>query len=73
MEKKLLKIYLTYYNLLIAQDLWQDHYQILSVIFLKEFVKLNVNMDTMIKNMKIVELHTKYVTAFLNTKALKMI
>ena len=73
MEKKLLKIYLTYYNLLIAQDLWQDHYQILSVIFLKEFVKLNVNIDTMIKNMKIVELHTKYVTAFLNTKALKMI
>ena len=73
MEKKLLKIYLTYYNLLIAQDLWQDHYQILSIIFLKEFVKLNVNLDTMIKNMKIVELHTKYVTAFLNTKALKMI
>ena len=73
MEKKLLKIYLTYYSLLIAQDLWQDHYQILSIIFLKEFVKLNVNLDTMIKNMKIVELHTKYVTAFLNTKALKMI
>ena len=26
MEKKLQKIYLTYYNLLIAQDLWQVHY-----------------------------------------------
>ena len=25
MEKKLQRIYLTYYNLLIAQDLWQSH------------------------------------------------
>ena len=29
-EKKLQKIYLTFYNLLIAQGLWQTHYQILS-------------------------------------------
>ena len=28
MEKKLQKIYLTFYNLLIAQDLWQAHYQV---------------------------------------------
>ena len=27
MEKKLQKISLTYYNLLIAQDLWQARYQ----------------------------------------------
>ena len=32
------KIYLTYYNLLIAHDLWQAHYQILSIIFLNEFI-----------------------------------
>ena len=37
-EKKLQKIYLTYYDLLIVQDLWQGHYQILSIIFLKEFI-----------------------------------
>ena len=48
MEKKLQKIYLTSYNLIIVQELWQAHYQILSIAFLKEFVKLNVNMDTMI-------------------------
>ena len=42
-------------QLLIAQDLWQDHYQILSLIFLKEIMKLNVNVDTMIKKMKFVE------------------
>ena len=51
MEKKLQKIHLTYYNLLIVQGLWQPHYQILSIIFLKEFIKLNVNTDTMIKKM----------------------
>ena len=45
MEKKLQKIYLTYYNLLTVQDLWQAHYQILSVNFLKEFIELNVNTD----------------------------
>ena len=49
-EKKLQKIYLTYYNLLIAQDLWQAHYQILSIIFLKVFIELNVNTDMMIEN-----------------------
>ena len=35
-EKKLQKICVTYCNLLIAQDLCQVHYQILSIIFLKE-------------------------------------
>ena len=56
MEKKLQKTYCTYYNLLIAQGLWQAHYQILSIIFLKEFIELNVNTD-MIKNVKLVELN----------------
>ena len=52
MEKKLQNIYLTDYNLLIAQDLLQAHYQILSIIFLKKFIRLNVYMDTVIKNVK---------------------
>ena len=30
MERKLQKIYLTYYNLLVVQTLWQALYQILS-------------------------------------------
>ena len=41
-----------YYNFLIAQDLWQAHYHIFSIIFLKEFIELNVNTDSMIKNVK---------------------
>ena len=44
MEKKLQKIYLKYYNLFIAQDIWQVHYQILPIIFMKEFIELNVNI-----------------------------
>ena len=43
------------YNFLIVQGLWQDYYQISSIIFLKEFIKLNVNMDTMIKSVKLAE------------------
>ena len=62
MEKNIQKIYLTYYNLLIAQDLWQAHYQILSIIFLKKFIELNVNTDMMIKNVKLVELTTSIAT-----------
>ena len=60
MEKKLQKIYPKYYNLLIAQDLWHAHYQILPIIFRKEFIELNVNLDTMIKNMKQVALPKYY-------------
>ena len=49
MEKKLQKPYLTSYFLLIAQDLWLAHYQILLMILLKVFIKLNANIDTIIK------------------------
>ena len=73
MEKKLQKIYLTYYNLLVVQDLWQAHYQILSIIFLQEFIKLNVYMDTIIKNSKLSELKINIATVFLITQTLKMI
>ena len=51
--KKLQKIYPTYYNLSIVQDLLPAHYQISSIIFLKELIKLNVNVDMMIKNVKL--------------------
>ena len=72
-EMKLQKIYLTYYDLLIVRDLWQAHYQILSIIFLKVFIKLNVNTDTMIKNLKIAELYINIATVLLNAQTLKMI
>ena len=39
----------------------------------EEIHKLNVNTDTMTKNMNLAELHTNYVTVFLNTQILKMI
>ena len=68
MERKLQKIYPTYYNLLIAQDLWQAHYQTLSIIFLKEFIKLNVNTDTMIKNVKLAELNINIASVSLNVQ-----
>ena len=45
MEKKLQKLHLTHCNPLIAQDLWQAYYQNLSIIFLKEFIELNANLD----------------------------
>ena len=73
MEKHLQNIYPTYYNLLIAEDLWQVFYQILLIIFLKEFVKLNVNTDMMIRNVKPVELNVSIATVFLNVQILKMI
>ena len=73
MEKKLQKIYLAYQNLLISQALWQAHYQIFSKTFLKGLINLNVNTDTMIKNVKIVELNINIATIFLNTQTLKMI
>ena len=72
MERKLQKVYLTCYNLLITQDLWQAHYQILSIIFLKEFMKLNKNTGAMVKNVKLTELHMKCATVFLNAQILKM-
>ena len=42
MEMKLKKTYLTDYNLLKEQDLWQAHYQLLVVILQKEFINVNL-------------------------------
>ena len=61
MEKKLKKVYLTYYNLLIAHDLWQRHYQILSIIL------SIINTVMKMKNVKLVELNISTGTVFLNT------
>ena len=49
------KLNLTVYNLLIVQDLWPAHFQIMLIISIKEFKKLNLNTDTMIENVKRVE------------------
>ena len=73
MEIKSQEPYPTDYNLLKAKDLCQDHYQIPLIIFLKEFIKLNVNTDTMRENIKLVKLYTKVATAFLNRQALNII
>ena len=62
MEKKLQKAYLIDYNLLIAQDLWQGHYQIISII-----------MGTMVKNAKLVEWNINIVLVSLNIQTWKMI
>ena len=68
MEKKLRKIYFISYNLFISQDLLQAHCQGLSIIFLMEFIKLNVNTDTMIKNVRI---KYKYCDRFLKYTSFK--
>ena len=65
-ETELQKIYLAYCNLLIVQDLWQLLYQILSIIFLKEFIEFNENLDMIIKNVKHVELNIGIAAVFLN-------
>ena len=72
MEKELQKIDLISYNLFIAQDLWQAHYQILSIIFLKECTELNVSLNMMIKNVKYVVLNKGIATVFSNKHILKM-
>ena len=58
--------YLINYNLLMAQDLRQFYYQFLLIILQKKFVKLNANMDMVIKSMKRVELNTNVLNAALN-------
>ena len=59
MNKKSQKLNPTKYDLLIAQDVWYVHYQILMTILLKELIKLNANMDMIIKYTKRVKLNTQ--------------
>ena len=53
------------------QDLWQPHYQVLSIIFLKEFIELNVNADMIIKNAGLAELNISIASVFLNTQIIR--
>ena len=71
MGKKFKEIYLTYYSLLIAQDLWQAHYQILSIISPRKFTELYVNSDMTIKNVKHMELQHDYCNCFLEYTSFK--
>ena len=71
MEKKLQNKYYTFYNLLMAQDLWQAHYQNLSIILQMELINLNVNMNE--KNVKPGNKYIKISSVFLNTQTLKLI
>ena len=59
MQKKFQKSYPEDYNLLIAQDFWPVHCQILLITLLKRFIKLNANTNSMIKNVQLVELNIK--------------
>ena len=63
--EEITKIYLPYYSLLTAQDLWQAHYQILSIIFLKKFIALNVNLDKMKKKCETCGIKYKHCDCFL--------
>ena len=65
MERKLQKVYPIYYNILTEQDLWHAHYQILPIIFQKEFVELNINPDMMIKKCGTCRNKYKYFHCFL--------
>ena len=69
--EKLQKTYPRNYNLLMVQDLWQVHYQILSIIFLKELIDINSN--TLMKNVKHVKFNISIVAAFWNSQIAKFI
>ena len=72
MERKLQRIY-DILQFIEVQDLSQVHYQMLPINFPKKFIELNVNLDTMIKNVKHVELNISIAIVFLNTQILKII
>ena len=56
---------------MIAQNLWDAHYQNLSIIFLKVFIKLNINTDTM-RKCKACENKYKYFSCFLECTNVKV-
>ena len=71
-ERKSQKLYSRDCKLLVPQDSWQTH-QILLIILVKQFINLNVDMDTMIKMLDLTESNAKIASAFLITETLKMI
>ena len=54
------------YILQFIDTFWQRHYQMLLIIFLNEFIKLNLNIDMMIKNAKFAKISISIVSVFLN-------
>ena len=54
------------------RDLWQAHNQVLSIIFLNEFIKLNAKMFMLLKKMKHVELNTKIASVVLNKQIVEV-
>ena len=69
MEKKLQNKYYTFNDLLMAQDLWQAHYQNLSIILQTELINLNVNMDKK-KSETCENKYIKIASVFLNTETM---
>ena len=66
-EKKLgQSSYPTNYNLLIVWNLLQVYYQILLIILVKKFIKLNVNMNMIMKNVQNRETKTTITSTILN-------
>ena len=63
--EKITKIDITDYNLLLMKDIWQVHYQVFSITYLKKLIKLNVNTDTIIKIIKLAGLSKNIATAVL--------
>ena len=62
---------LTDHNLLIAQHFREAHHQTFLIILLKEFIKLNVNMDIAIKECEACGIEYKYCECFLEYTNLK--
>ena len=69
MEKKLQKMNPTDDNLVIVQRLWQAYY--MTIVFLKACIKIDINRDTVIINVKLAELKMNIATDFLNIRILK--
>ena len=65
---KVLSLYLTKQNLLIAQDLWQVHHQILLIISQNKFIKLSVKTVIVFLNMKVSRTICKNLNALLQIK-----
>ena len=76
MKKKLQKPYLTYYDILIAQDLWQPHYQLIILLndnLTERISKLSCKYERGNKKCKTCGIKYKVVSALLNIQTLKMI
>ena len=71
MEKKLQNIYVTYYNLLIKQDLWQAHHRILSKHFSEPIHRIKCKYRHDDKKCEICGIKYKYCECFLEYTNLK--